>query len=140
MHSEQSSLIRRRQKSSTYNSGKDLLKSLGRRLSLRLPTFHAIVEYKKTLSNGIGVRNAAIINESYRSDTPALYKVKKKLEGRSDNEPRTITIRHRATLQPRVPEPSKRHLVPATRSRSILGMIRQRISFKFKSTADSASL
>lgn len=50
------------------------------------------------------------------------------------------TIRHLATLQPRVPAPSKRHLVCAMAERSRDGRRRQRISFRFRSTEDSANL
>lgn len=50
------------------------------------------------------------------------------------------TRRHLATLQPRVPEPSSRQLVLATASRSSSGRSRQRISFRLRSTADSANL
>ena len=50
------------------------------------------------------------------------------------------TIRHLATLQPRVPAPSKRHLVCAMAERSRDGRRRQRISFRLRSTEDSANL
>ena len=50
------------------------------------------------------------------------------------------TIRHLATLQPSVPAPSKRHLVCAMAERSREGRRRQRISFRFRSTEDSANL
>lgn len=52
----------------------------------------------------------------------------------------TLTMSVLATLQPRVPAPSKRHFVFTTLSRSKEGTSRQRISFRFKSTDDSASL
>ena len=52
----------------------------------------------------------------------------------------TLTISDRATLQPSVPAPSKRHLVADIVSRSSDGRRRHRINFKFKSTADSANL
>lgn len=45
-----------------------------------------------------------------------------------------------ATLQPRVPAPSKRHFVFTTFSRSKEGTSLHRISFRFRSTDDSASL
>lgn len=45
-----------------------------------------------------------------------------------------------ATLQPRVPAPSRRHFVFTTLSRSKEGTSLQRISFRFRSTDDSASL
>ena len=50
------------------------------------------------------------------------------------------TIRHLATLQPSVPAPSKRHLVCAMAERSREGRRRQRISFRLRSTEDSANL
>ena len=50
------------------------------------------------------------------------------------------TIRHLATLQPSVPAPSNRHLVEATQSKSSEGSSRHRMSFRFRSTDDSASL
>ena len=49
-------------------------------------------------------------------------------------------MRHLATLQPNVPAPSNRHLVPATQSRSREGSRRHLMSFRFRSTDDSASL
>ena len=52
----------------------------------------------------------------------------------------TLTSNPRATLQPRVPAPRRRHLVSLMVSRFRSGMRRQRISFRFRSTADSASL
>lgn len=52
----------------------------------------------------------------------------------------TLTMSVLATLQPRVPAPSKRHFVFTTLSRSKEGTSLQRISFRFRSTDDSASL
>lgn len=51
-----------------------------------------------------------------------------------------LTIRVLATLQPRVPAPSRRHLVLITLSRSKDGTNLHLISFRFRSTDDSASL
>ena len=51
-----------------------------------------------------------------------------------------LTSRHLATLHPRVPAPRRRHLVSAMAGRSRDGRMRQRISFRFRSTEDSASL
>ena len=51
-----------------------------------------------------------------------------------------ITISNLATLQPKVPAPSNRHLVWAIFSKSSSGNKRHRINFKLRSTADSASL
>ena len=51
-----------------------------------------------------------------------------------------ITSKHLATLQPSVPAPNSRHLVREMTSRSSSGSSRHFISFRFKSTADSASL
>ena len=51
-----------------------------------------------------------------------------------------LTMRHLATLQPRVPEPSRRHLVLQILSKSRSGINRQRINFRLRSTAEAASL
>lgn len=50
------------------------------------------------------------------------------------------TISVRATLQPNVPAPRRRHLVLTTLSRSREGTSLHLISFRFRSTDDSASL
>ena len=50
------------------------------------------------------------------------------------------TNKHLATLQPSVPAPNNRQRVVLIFSRFSSGSRRQRISFKFKSTADSANL
>lgn len=52
----------------------------------------------------------------------------------------SLTMSVRATLQPSVPAPSKRHLVDTTLSKSREGTSRQRINFRLRSTDDSASL
>ena len=51
-----------------------------------------------------------------------------------------LTMRHLATLQPSVPAPSNRHFVEETASRSSDGISLHLISFRFRSTEDSASL
>ena len=54
--------------------------------------------------------------------------------------PGVLTMRHLATLQPSVPAPSNRHFVEETASRSSDGISLHLISFRFRSTEDSASL
>lgn len=54
--------------------------------------------------------------------------------------PSILTIRVLATLQPRVPAPSRRHFVLTTLSRSREGTSLHLMSFRFRSTDDSASL
>ena len=49
-------------------------------------------------------------------------------------------MRQRATLQPRVPAPSRRHFVCVIVSRSRVGRSRHFISLRLRSTEDSASL
>lgn len=51
-----------------------------------------------------------------------------------------LTINVLATLQPKVPAPSSRHLIDTTFSKSKVGTNRQHISLRFRSTDDSASL
>lgn len=51
-----------------------------------------------------------------------------------------LTISVLATLQPRVPAPRRRHFVLTTLSRSREGTSLHLISFRFRSTDDSASL
>lgn len=51
-----------------------------------------------------------------------------------------LTIRVLATLQPRVPAPSNRHLADTIFSKSRVGTNRQHINFKLRSTDDSANL
>lgn len=58
----------------------------------------------------------------------------------SSFNPSILTIRVLATLQPRVPAPSRRHFVLTTLSRSREGTSLHLMSFRFKSTDDSASL
>lgn len=48
--------------------------------------------------------------------------------------------RHLATPQPKVPEPIRRQRVLASNSTSKAGSNRHRMSFKFRSTEDSANL
>ncbi len=50
-----------------------------------------------------------------------------------------FTMRHLATLQPRVPLPSNKHFWDLIMSKLIVGAIRHFMSFKFKLTADSAN-
>lgn len=49
------------------------------------------------------------------------------------------TIKHLATLQPKVPLPNNKHFWFLITSRSISGMMRHFMSFRFNETADSAS-
>lgn len=51
-----------------------------------------------------------------------------------------LTIKVLATLQPRVPAPSSRHLADTIFSKSSVGTNRQHINFKLRSTDDSANL
>lgn len=54
--------------------------------------------------------------------------------------PLQLTSNARATLQPSVPDPRRRHFVADIRGRSTSGMRRQRMSLRLRSTADSARL
>ena len=51
-----------------------------------------------------------------------------------------FTIKHLATLHPKVPAPNKRHFVLEIFSRSSSGRSLHLINFKFRSTADSDNL
>lgn len=51
-----------------------------------------------------------------------------------------LTKRQRATLHPRVPAPKSKHFADFISSKRSSGKRRQRMSFRFKSTAESASL
>lgn len=54
--------------------------------------------------------------------------------------PHKLTINVLATLQPKVPAPSSRHLTDTTLSKSKVGTNLQHINLRFKSTDDSANL
>lgn len=54
--------------------------------------------------------------------------------------PHKLTISVLATLQPRVPAPSSRHLADTTLSKSKVGTNLQHINLRFRSTDDSANL
>lgn len=74
-----------------------------------------------------------------------IYEIKKlqQLETRNNTRKQQqsiLTRRVLATLQPRVPAPSRRHFVLTTLSRSREGTSRHLMSFRFRSTDDSASL
>lgn len=58
----------------------------------------------------------------------------------SCHEAPKLTISVLATLHPKVPAPSNRHLMDTTLSKSKVGTNRQHISLRFRSTDDSASL
>lgn len=58
----------------------------------------------------------------------------------SGHEATPLTISVLATLHPKVPAPSSRHLTDTTLSKSKVGTNRQHISLRFRSTDDSASL
>lgn len=54
--------------------------------------------------------------------------------------PHKLTISVLATLQPKVPAPSSRHLADTTLSKSKVGTNLQHINLRFRSTDDSANL
>lgn len=54
--------------------------------------------------------------------------------------PHKLTISVLATLQPKVPAPSSRHLADTTLSKSKVGTSLQHINLRFRSTDDSANL
>lgn len=54
--------------------------------------------------------------------------------------PQKLTISVLATLQPKVPAPSSRHLTDTTLSKSKVGTNLQHINLRFRSTDDSANL
>lgn len=124
---------------------------LGSSLRLNFSTINTVLKRIQTLSGRIGIRDFSIVHKCYISSTPALKKKKKnyialfhKSRGSVWNWNRlkllNCTIKHLATLHPSVPAPRIRHFVLCISSKSKSGNRRHFISFKFKSTDDSANL
>jgi len=69
-----------------------------------------------------------------------MEKKKRKEKKKDMTMERKQTSKQRATLQPKVPAPKRRHFVAAILSKSSEGRSLHLINFKFKSTAVEASL
>ncbi len=140
----------------THHAGEDLFQRFSRRFCFGSPSGQTVRKREQRLSHRIGIRNLPVVDQSQVPNSPALKNqavLHQTVSQRTYQTPnataqqrvrsrrkRNVTRRHLAMLHPKVPEPRSKHLVCATLSRFSSGSNRHRISFKLRSTADSANL